>query len=265
MDSIAGEFPDMSDHEVFGRSVWAGNAKDLYRGFSPLQHAAGRTPDEDMRLFETNEEKPVNNDLVGDGGFGQNMQAMCLAEKAFIDEQAKQRIQRAKALGQRKLQHLVPGDLVHYWRKQQAGKEHQNFPKGRFLGPVRALATETRREEGGQLRPGSSVWIHRAGRLLRASPEQLRHASPRELWIEELRGPTELPWTITSLASDPKKRTFLDISQEVPPEDERHAAAEKREPGTLPIGPQQAPKERKAPHSSGGSLGGSSKCNGGGQ
>ena len=219
MTAIAEEFPEMTVDEVFGRSIWVCNAKDLYRGFSPLQHASGRTPDEDMRLFDSVEEKPVNGDIYEDGGFGQNIRAMCLAEKTFVDEQARQRLQRAHIAGQRKLRVFHPGDLVYYWRRQQAGREHQSFPKGRYLGPARVIATETRQEEDGHFRAGSIVWLHRSGRLLRAAPEQLRLASPREQHLEELQGHVELPWTITKLATDPKRRTFTDLVPEGNPDD----------------------------------------------
>ena len=53
MEAISKEFPQMSMDELVGRAVWQCNARDLYRGFSPLQHASGRTPDENMRLFDT--------------------------------------------------------------------------------------------------------------------------------------------------------------------------------------------------------------------
>ena len=98
--------------------------------------------------------------------------------------------------------------------------------KTSFLGPARALATESRREPDGTIRPGSLIWLHRAGRLLRAAPEQLRHASPRETYIDEMNKPAELPWTFTSLATDPSRRTFIDISEERPNEDEWEEAAE---------------------------------------
>ena len=42
--------------EVYGKE---GNSKDLRKAFSLLQHAAGRTPDEEMRMFETTDEKPT--------------------------------------------------------------------------------------------------------------------------------------------------------------------------------------------------------------
>ena len=149
-----------------------------------------------------------------------------VAEKAFSDEQSKQRLQRAQAMGHRKTSHYLPGDLVFFWRKQQAGKTHQSFPKGRFLGPARVLATETRQEADGTLRPASVVWIHRGGHLLRAAQEQLRHASPREVLIEELKGPVQIPWTMTTLASYPSRRTYQDITSEVPDDMEWEAVQE---------------------------------------
>ena len=124
---------------------------------------------------------------------------------------------RAVAAGQRPLKSFVPGDLVFYWRRQIAGSEKvRGFSTGSFVGPARVLAVETRSDEDGKLRPGSCVWLHRAGRLIKAAPEQLRSASERERAIEELRGPVEIPWTITSLASHPHTKTFDDISKDIP-------------------------------------------------
>ena len=256
VEAIASEFPEMSDDELLGRAMWVSNAKDLYKGFSPLQHAAGRTPDEEMRMFETTDEKPLHGDLMEDGGFGQNIWAMCVAEKAFVDEQARQRLQRAQAMGHRKTSIYAPGDLVYYWRRQQAGAHHQNFPKGRFLGPAPVLATETRREPDGTLRPASVVWLHRGGRLLRAAPEQLRHASPRENLVEELKGPVEIFWTMASLATSPARRTFHDISQEIPDDIEWEGARDMApQPGDetgTPVHQDEGPPRRrfgsKRPH-----------------
>eukprot|EP00435_Cladocopium_sp_Y103_P031789 s1589_g8.t1 len=70
--------------------------------------------------------------------------------------------------------------------------------------------------EQGRLRPGSCVGLHRASRLLKAAPEHLRAASERELAVESLKGPIEIPWTITSLATHPTRKTYIDISQDIP-------------------------------------------------
>ncbi|CAE7426607.1 unnamed protein product [Symbiodinium pilosum] len=149
-----------------------------------------------------------------DAGFGANIKAMSLAEQAFLKDQAQQRLARAEAAGKRP---LVPGDLVFYWRRQVAGREKERgFTIGSFVGPARVLAVETRVDDEGRLRPGSCVWLHRAGRLIKAAPEQLRAATDRERAIEELKGPVEIPWTITSLASHPHKKTYDDITSEIP-------------------------------------------------
>lgn len=66
------------------------------------------------------------------------------------------------------------------------------------------LATETRKDSGGTLRPGSVVWLLRAGSLIRAAPEQLLKASSLEVQIEECKGPIEIPWTMTSLVEGGK-------------------------------------------------------------
>lgn len=112
-----------------------------------------------------------------DGGFSENLQAMSNAEQSFLKFQAAARIDRAKADGLRPLKSFSPGDLVFYWRKQVPA--HQGDKSGfswtsQFVGPARVLAVETRFDDKGVLRAGSIVWLHRAGRLLKAAPEQLR-------------------------------------------------------------------------------------------
>ena len=111
------------------------------------------------------------------------------------------------------------------------------FRGGRFLGPARVLATETRQEDG-ELRPASIIWLHKGGRLIRASPEQVRLASDQEQLIEELKGPIELPWTFSKIMTSGSKRTFLDlVGQGGPPgegqrqeEQPRRRYTEKRPP-----------------------------------
>ena len=202
LQALSEEFKDMTIEECFSRALWACNARDTHCGYSPLQHALGRAPDEWGRMFDSKiKDFPIHSQEMIDAGFGGNIRAMSVAEQAFLKDQAEQRISRAKAA----------------WRKQVAGYEKQRgFTTGSFVGPARVLAVETRCEEDGSLRPGSCVWLHRAGRLIKAAPEQLRAASDRERAIEELKGPVEIPWTITSLATHPHTKTFDDISKEIP-------------------------------------------------
>ncbi|CAE7222825.1 GIP [Symbiodinium pilosum] len=60
-----------------------------------------------------------------------------------------------------------PGDLVLYWRRKGGNMRREH---GRWHGPAEVIATEKQKV----------VWLSHAGRLIRASPEQLRAASLRE-------------------------------------------------------------------------------------
>ena len=209
MTSLAQDFSEMEVSELFYRSIWACNSRDNQHGYSPAQHAMGRTPDEWGRLFDSEVEgHPIHPQQMVGGGF-------------------KTRLARAEAAGTRPLKSFTPGDLVFYWRKQVQGGGDKGFSwRGQFLGPARVLAVETRVDDEGKLRPGSCVWLHRAGRLIKAAPEQLRAASSREKAVEELKGPCEIPWTITSLASHPQRSTYWDISSEVPNNQQWQEASE---------------------------------------
>ena len=123
--------------------------------------------------FEDPTIRPVHPSLLDDGGFKEDIQARMTATQEFAEEIAKRRLERAQRSGTRRIVDYVPGDLVYYWRNQVPLKGKTTQSVGRFLGPARVLATETRKDLEGNLRPGSIVWLHRAGRLLRAAPEQL--------------------------------------------------------------------------------------------
>ena len=215
---------------MIARSTWVCNNEEQYRGYTPIQQVLGKAPDEYGRFFEDPTVRPIHPSMLEDGGFREDIHIRRTATQAFAEEMAKRRLERAERSGHRRLADYVPGDLVYFWRKQVPLKEKTTQSVGRFLGPARVLATETRKDSEGNLRPGSIVWLHKAGRLLRAAPEQLQLASPYEQQIEALKGPVELPWTITTIATDPKRRTFVDISQEKPTELQWEQAEE------LPIG-----------------------------
>lgn len=243
LETLAKDFPEMNSTELLGRSIWVANSRDLFRGYAPIQHALGRCPDEHDHLFEEEYVKPVGPELLDDGGFREDHKVRCRAEQCFSQEQAKRRIERAERMGHRRAQVFLPGDIVFYWRNQVPLKDKTTQRVGRFLGPARVIATETRRDNQGEMRPGSIVWLHRAGRLIRAAPEQLRPASPLEIQIEEFKGPVELPWTITTLATAEGGRTFLDISHEIPDDDQWDTAQEY--PSELPGREEFVPLTRK--------------------
>lgn len=221
MSALHKEFPEMSTEELFSRSLWAQNTHDQYLGFSPLQHAFGRNPDKQGNLHDDGfPDFPILTEKGVSSEFGNDIKAMYAAERAFLEEQADQRLKRATLSGSRKPREFCPGDLVFYWRKQVT-KNHgaSKFGSGKFLGPARVLATETRKEPDGSLRAGSIVWLYRAGRLIKAAPEQLRPASDREEAWNELCEDKPIPWTISGILESSERKTYDDISEEWAPGD----------------------------------------------
>ena len=202
------EFPNRSVEELVARAAWTGNNMEMVEGYTPAQRVFGRAPDDFGRFFKDNTEVPIHPTLVEDGGFREDSEVRKVAEQTFLEEQSKRRIERAQRMGYRRAEIFLPGDLVYIWRNQVPKRERTTQKTGKFIGPARVLATETRREPDGQLRPGHVVWIHKGGRLFKTVPEQLRKASPYEQMVEELQGPIDLPWTITALASTESKAVF---------------------------------------------------------
>ena len=156
-----------------------------------------------------------------DGEFRRNVERMKQAEQAMTEHVYNERLKRAQNTRSYKVQDFQPGDLVFVWRVQTRGPARGpavSARTGGFTGPCRALATETRRTEDGQFRPGSCVWVIRGSRLIKAHPKQLRKASVREELVEELANPVELPWTITKLTEDLGERQYDDVTEEIPDE-----------------------------------------------
>ena len=100
----------------------------------------------------------------------------------------------------------------------QKGRRQPGGKHGRFLGPARVLATESRRDDSGNIRPGGSIWIVKGRSLLKCSPEQLRHASEREELLEALASPGEqqAPWTFHTVSERIGGSQFEDESGEIP-------------------------------------------------
>ena len=246
MSKLSLEFPEMSCREIFLKSIWAQNIRDQYMGFSPLQHAMGRNPDDYEHIHtEGLKDFPIITEKGLSAEFGNDQKSMQAAEECFLKEQYNQKLLRAQRSGSRKLAVFKPGDLVFYWRKQigahGAETKGQPFKTGAFLGPARVLATETRLDDTGQRRPGSSVWIFRGSNLFKASPQQLRHASEREEAWAELQEDHPIPWTISGILEQSKAKTYTDLTQEgIPePEDEEDDPNMEVEPG-----PSSAPRIR---------------------
>ena len=104
----------MDPKEAFCRAMWAQNQRDLYLGFSHIQHAFGRS----FNSGNGSSDKPLKDlPIITENGvsaqFGKDMQAMHLAEKTFLEEQSKERLhRRAQSSGHRRMPQVIPGDLA---------------------------------------------------------------------------------------------------------------------------------------------------------
>ena len=225
MDKLSWLDENLSPKEALAEAVAAFNHKELVRGFSPAQHILGQAPDETGRFLAASEQLPP--DLLVENAAGEFERAVRLrseAEKALSEWNANQRILRAKHSRHRPSFHYRPGELVFYWRTQDSnkGRRQPGGKHGRFLGPARILATESRAQEDGSIRPGGAVWLVKGRSLLKVSPEQLRHATQREELLEALTEPGEqqTPWTFHRVASQIGGNKYEDISSEKPSEAE---------------------------------------------
>ncbi|CAE7358286.1 nphp3 [Symbiodinium sp. CCMP2592] len=226
MSKIVESDHTVTSEEALSQAVRIFNEREQIRGYSPIQHAFGRSPDATGRLGEGPQELP--DELLVESAtadFERGLQRRAAAEKALADWQASQRWSRALNSRTRPVPDYEPGELVYFWRTQDGSKSRRSpgSKHGRFLGPARVLALERRTDETGVQRAGNAIWLIRGRNLLKCSPEQLRRASPREEILEGLasrNGDPETPWTYTRLADEIGGNRYEDLTQEVPDERE---------------------------------------------
>ncbi|OLP88416.1 Copia protein [Symbiodinium microadriaticum] len=210
---------ETSAEELLSIAVATFNQRDLVRGFSPTQHVLGVNPDTTgsyVQLPEGREQEPVLNNPAEE--FKREARLRAEAEKSLAEWNAQQRIQRALNSRTRPDNTYYPGDLVYFWRTQESNKSKKQpgTNQGRFLGPARVLAMETRKDDAGQRRPAHAIWCVRGRSLIKCSPEQLRLASQREELIEALSEKEATPWTFTRLAEEVGGNQYQDVSNEIP-------------------------------------------------
>ena len=214
---------EASAEELMSLAVSVFNQRELVRGFSPAQHVLGVSPDAAGSLVSLPgdaERGPLLNRPLEE--FQKEAQLRAEAEKALAEWNAQQRIQRAVNSRSRPDCVYHPGDLVYFWRTQESNKskKHPGTNQGRFLGPARVLAMETRKDDRNQRRPAHAIWCVRGRSLIKCSPEQLRPASAREELIEGLTEHDATPWTFSRLAEEVGGNQYQDISREVPSAEE---------------------------------------------
>ena len=227
LQKLQADEPTITAEEALASAIRVFNHREQVRGFTPAQLAIGRNSDDTERFVGEPHQLPP--DLLVEnatGEFARDVQRRATAEKAHADWHAAQRLMRAKHSRPRRLYDYVPGELVFFWRSQESNKSRRapGGKHGRFLGPARVLATETRRDDDGQLRPGSVVWCIRGKQLIKCCPEQLRRASERESLVEELSTDSRVPWTFTKVATEIGGNQFQDVSGEAPDDEEWNRA-----------------------------------------
>ncbi|CAE7453298.1 RE1, partial [Symbiodinium sp. CCMP2456] len=219
MTKLSIEDPSLTAEQAMSLAVSTFNHREMIRGFSPAQHVLGCAPDETGRHVFGNQQ--IHDDVILNQplqDFRKETELRATAEKALVEWQAQQRLTRAANSRARPSHRYHPGDLVYFWRTQESGKGRRcpGTAQGRFLGPARILAMETRQSEEGEARPSHAIWVVRGRHLMKCSPEQLRPASQREELVESLATEDQTPWTYTRLAEEIGGTQYEDISEEVP-------------------------------------------------
>ncbi|CAK0848438.1 unnamed protein product [Prorocentrum cordatum] len=264
MDRLVAENPEMSTEEALAGAVAAGSAREDVRGHFPLQSALGRAPDLDGHFFESDfGELPCVEAQRVDQEHGENYARMYAAEQEHLRQVYMRRISRAENAKNQALKSAAPGTWARYFRKEKGET------KGRFKGLARALATETARPVDGDLgqsealhpgRPGSVVWLVRAGRIIKVDLCQIRAASAREIACAELMGGKGAPWTINTFMNQAMRQEYLDFSLHDPTEHDVEFATWEGVPDSASYlkrvrttelsedkGPQVTPRDRPAP------------------
>ena len=243
---------ELTPQQALAEAIVTFNHKELVRGYSPAQHILGQAPDETGRFIpQGRDAHPALLIENPTGEFERSTKLRAEAEKALTDWNTQQRLLRAKHSRHRPCYDYTPGELVYYWRTQDSnkGRRQPGGKHGRFLGPARVLATETRRDDQGNAKPGGSIWLVKGRSLLKCAPEQLRRATQREELLESMSDPGQqkLSWTFHSVADAIGGTRYEDISGELPsttewnraqlPEEEhqpaRHRLRQKQPPSSL--------------------------------
>lgn len=218
MSKLAEENPETTPQEALAEATRIFNGRDLLRGYSPQQHALGRAPDHAGKFFPQSLDSP---DLLVENATGEmsrTLERMKVAETSFLEWTNQQRLSKATHSKARRLDQYSPGDLVFIWRKQVSGQAA--VKGGSFIGPARILAVEVKQSTDGSPKESSSIWCVRGRRLLKCSPEQLRMASERETILAELDAGQYEDWDFHRVAQQLGGNEFLDVSHELPGEEE---------------------------------------------
>ena len=213
---------------VAASMVGAHNHLARVHGFSPAQWALGRDlqasghanpgPGEDVAIGTMN---TSGTDLHS------SMMLRKRAEQAFREQREKDLASRALNARTRSNEIFTPGDLIYYRRLKEPADQAANsivdksrMRIGRFYGPGRVLASETKVEPDGR-KASHMIWIISQGRLKKCHSSQLRHATEQERLISKAFEQQSMPWTLSALTRLLDKGEYDDETIPSPSEQKR--------------------------------------------
>ena len=154
------------------RQVFAAkNALSRIHGFTPEQALLGKAravPASIVSDSEVASHSLAESDTPEGIRFRQDLLRREQARRSFISADNDSSFRRALLRRSRPSRlHYEMGDWVLYWRKQKGNDRNE---RGRWHGPAQVITNEK----------DKVIWMSHCGRLIRASPEQIRPASLRE-------------------------------------------------------------------------------------
>ena len=174
MDRMDFEHPVTSPEQFEQMLVLACNAKNSLsrvKGYSPEQAVLGiasRLPASISSCEDVGSHALAESAGEAAEEFQRRLQLRTSARRAFIDADNSSALRRALLRRTRPMRGPYEvGDWVLYWRQKGSNLRRT---RGQWHGPACVVTVEGTR----------NVWVNHSGRLVRASPEQLRPASFRE-------------------------------------------------------------------------------------
>ena len=154
------------------RQIFAAkNALSRIHGFTPEQALLGKAravPASIVSDSEVASHSLAESDTPEGIRFRQDLLRREQARRSFISADNDSSFRRALLRRSRPSRlHYEMGDWVLYWRKQKGNDRNE---RGRWHGPAQVITNEK----------DKVIWMSHCGRLIRASPEQIRPASLRE-------------------------------------------------------------------------------------
>ena len=209
--------------EALTQAFTAKNSLSRVKGYSPEQAVLGisrKLPGSLTSQADVGSMTMAEGEGLASDRFRASLELRTSARKAFIDADNSSSLRRALLRRSRPLRGpFEVGDWVLYWRRKGANLRRE---RGRWFGPASVVAVEGLR----------NVWLNHSGRLVRASPEQIRPASFRE-WKKLPESPRSSADAkpISSFSQNLRGGVFIDLEgDDIPPDDD----VEPESPGYSP-------------------------------